>query len=69
MFLFGFGLCYLLLVTNAVSPVRACLIIHMMGEVWWDPKKEDDRGPLGIQSSLVGRYVFKLNGKDDASNC
>ncbi len=32
----------------------------MMGEVSWDPKNEDDRGLLSIQSSLVGRYVFKL---------
>ncbi len=27
----------------------------MMGEVSWDPK-EDDRGPLGIQSSLGKAY-------------
>ncbi len=40
-----------LLLTNTVSPVRACLII------WWESflgtKKEDDRGPLSIQFSLV----------------
>ncbi len=41
-----------LLLSNIVSPVRACLII------WWErfrgTQKEDDRGPLGIQSSVPG---------------
>ncbi len=40
-----------LLLANTVSPVRACLII------WWErfcgTQKEDDRGPLSIQSSLL----------------
>ncbi len=40
-----------LLLTNTVSPVRACKII------WWErfrgTQKEDDCGPLSIQSSLI----------------
>ncbi len=39
-----------LLLTNTISPVRACLII------WWErfrgTQREDDRDPLSIQSSL-----------------
>jgi hypothetical protein len=47
----------LLVLAKIVSPVRACpgmdLPNNMMGEVAWDPKKEDDRGPLRVQSSLL----------------
>jgi hypothetical protein len=39
-----------LLLTNTVSPVRACLII--LWERFRGTQKEDDSGPLGIQSSL-----------------
>ncbi len=42
-----------LLLTNTVSPVLAN---HMIGEVSWD-QKEDDRGPLNIQSSLIKSIV------------
>jgi hypothetical protein len=39
-----------LLLTNAVSPVQACLMsIHMIGEVSWNPKKDDRGGPLSDQ--------------------
>jgi hypothetical protein len=46
------------LYTNTVSPKRACLII------WWErfrgTQKEDDCGPLSIQSlSLVAYFAFK----------
>jgi hypothetical protein len=40
-----------LFLTNKVSLVRACLPILMIGEVSWDPKK-DQHGPLSIYSSL-----------------
>jgi hypothetical protein len=39
-----------LLFTNTVSPVRACLIIYRVLRT----QKEDDCGPLRIQSSMVG---------------
>ncbi len=36
-----------LLLANTVLSVQACLMHnHMMGEITWDPKKEDDREPL-----------------------
>jgi hypothetical protein len=47
-----------LLLINTVSPLRACLIIRW--ERFRGTQKEDDRGPLGIQSSVgdrVGRYA------------
>ncbi len=40
-----------LLFSNTVSPVRACLIIWCERFRW--TQKEDDRGPLSIQSSLL----------------
>ncbi len=47
-----------LLLANTVSPVRACLII------WWErfcgTLKEDDRGPLSIQSSLVNNKEISI---------
>jgi hypothetical protein len=50
--------CHLSTLTNTVSPVRACLII------WWESfrgtQKEDDRGPLSIQSSLIEPFPFSL---------
>jgi hypothetical protein len=39
-----------LLLTNTVSPVRACLSIQL--ERFRRAQKEDDRGPLRIKSSL-----------------
>ncbi len=54
-----------LLLTNSVSPVRACLII------WWEKfrgtQKRLFRGPLNIQSSLIwsldsaGSFVYIAN--------
>ncbi len=53
-----------LLLTNTISPVRACLIM------WWEKfrgsQKEDDCGPLSIQSYLVSchaaGYIFQDKG-------
>ncbi len=50
---FGFGLCNL----STLNYAGAGLSIHMMGEVSWEPK-EDDRGPLSIQSSM-GQIVLR----------
>jgi hypothetical protein len=52
---FFLNICYLLpvisrLLTNTVSPVRACLIIWL--ERFRGSQNEDDRGPFSIQSSL-----------------
>ncbi len=50
-----------LLLSNTVSPVRACLII------WWErfrgAQKEDGRGPLSIQSSLIytTQYTYTVH--------
>ncbi len=52
-----FGSYLSLLWTNTASLVRACLII------WWERfrgcQKEDDCGPLSIQSSLACLYTVK----------
>ncbi len=45
-----------LLLTNNVLPVRACLIISW--ERFRRTQKEDERGPLRIQSSLV--HILQL---------
>ncbi len=44
-----------LLLTNSVLPVRACLI--MLQQRFRGTQKVDDRGPLGIQSSLHGVFL------------
>ncbi len=53
-----------LLLTNTVSPVRACLIIRW--EKFRGTQKEDDRRPLSIQYSLVfchaAGYIFQDKG-------
>jgi hypothetical protein len=56
-----------LLLTNTVSPVRACLII------WWErfrgTQKEDDRWPLSIQSYRKGDkegtvYIIRIRSEE-----
>ena len=49
-----------LLLTNTVSPVRACLSIWV-GEVSWDPDYE--RGPLSIQSYLAFQQTISQSDK------
>ncbi len=49
-------LCISLLLTNTVSPVRACVSIWL--ERFRGTQKEDDRGPLSINSSLDWRLHF-----------